>query len=149
MEREIRRIRRFSVHFDETDMLGVAHNAVYYRWFERGRMELIGEFLQARTPADTEMAAPVVHSECDYKTPARYGDELVLVTRMPFHEPYLGRIHFLHEISNARTKQLVATGETVVTLVYWASGKLAREIPEPILERLRTMASGPGRGDHR
>lgn len=149
MEREIRRIRRFSVHFDETDMLGVAHNAVYYRWFERGRMELIGEFLQARTPADTEMAAPVVHSECDYKTPARYGDELVLVTRMPFREPYLGRICFLHEISNARTKQLVATGETEVTLVYWASGKLAREIPEPILERLRAMASGPSKGEGR
>ena len=142
MRRQIRRIRRFRVHFDETDMLGVVHNAVYYKWFERGRMELLDELVPVREAAEGGLVAPVVHSECDYETPARFGDELVLVTRMPFSEPYPGRIRFIHEVSNARTKQTVARGETVVTLLEWETRRLVREIPPEMMERLWAMASG-------
>jgi len=140
--REIRRTLALQVAFDETDMLGVAHNSVYFRWFERGRLELFEEILPIATAMEAGIAAPVVHNSCDYENPARFRDRLVLTTRMPFEEPYPGRIGFRHELSNARTKQPVARGETVVTLVEWQTGRLIRRIPEDMMERVRELVRG-------
>ena len=142
MGREIRRTLALQVAFDETDMLGVAHNSVYFKWFERGRLELFEEILPIATAMEEGIAAPVVHNSCDYENPARFRDRLVLTTRMPFQEPYPGRVRFRHELSNARTKQAIATGETVVTLVEWKTGRLIREVPEDMMARVRELARG-------
>jgi len=144
MSREIRRTLRLAPRFDEIDMLGVVHNSVYLKWFEQGRLAIMEEIQPLETALEAQVTSPVVLNHCEYKRPVRYRDELVLVTRMRWTGRYTGRIEFLHTLSDARTREVVAEGETAVTLYDWEGKKLIRDIPADIVARIDALARGNG-----
>ena len=139
MRRELRHTLTFPVQFDETDMLGVVHNSVYFKWFERGRMGLLQQILPVDEVMATGVATPVVRNTCDYQRPARFGDTLVLVTRMPVDDAYSGKLRFVHELSDSRTRQPVARGEAILTLMNYRTHRLLKTVPEPIMARLSAL----------
>lgn len=99
------------VRYQETDQMGVVYHANYLTWFEIGRTELIREAgLPYAEFEERGILLPVVNLNVQYKSPARYDDEICIRTSVKmFTGP---RITFTYEVLNKQTKQLLVTGET-------------------------------------
>ena len=74
---------RLRVRYAETDQMGVVYHARYLDWFEVGRTEMIRQLgIDYRTLEEQGLLLPVVEVQARYKKPARYDDELTIVTRL-------------------------------------------------------------------
>ena len=119
------------VRYAETDKMGVVYHANYFVWFEVGRCEL----LRAVGSSYRELEAsgimlPVIEAHCEYRSPARYDDELQVKTRGELLSP--ARVEFCYEILRLSDATVTAVGRTVHASVD-ASGKPCR-LPDRIKE---------------
>ena len=100
------------VRYAETDKMGVVYHANYLVWFEMGRCEMLRAI--GRSYRELESAGiglPVIEAHCEYKSPARYDDELVVQTTGKLLTP--ARVEFAYEISRPADTTLNAIGRTV------------------------------------
>ena len=121
------------VRYAETDKMGVVYHANYLVWFEIGRCELLRAVGQ--NYRDLEAAGiglPVIEAHCEYKSPARYDDELVVKTTGKMLSP--ARIEFEYEISRPIDATVNAIGRTVHAAVD-TNGRPCR-LPDHIRELL-------------
>jgi acyl-CoA thioester hydrolase len=104
------------VRYAETDKMGVVYYAHYLVWFEIGRTEWLRETgWTYRSMEDEGLGLPVIEAHCEYKTSARYDDDLEIRTRARLVSPV--RIGFDYEVVRRTDSQLIASGHTVhVTL---------------------------------
>jgi acyl-CoA thioester hydrolase len=68
------------VEFNETDMAGLVHFANFFRYMEVAEHEFlrsIGHVIHGG-PEGRENGWPRVNANCDYRKPARFGDEIVV-----------------------------------------------------------------------
>jgi acyl-CoA thioester hydrolase len=71
------------IAYADTDQMGMVYYSNYFVFFERGRTELLRSIglvykdLEAR-----ELYFPVLHSECDYFSPAKYDDIICVETKL-------------------------------------------------------------------
>ena len=122
------------VRYAETDKMGVVYHANYFTWFEIGRCELLRAI--GRSYRDLEASGiglPVIEEHCEYKSPARYDDELVVKTRGTLLSP--ARVGFDYEISRPSDATINAVGRTVHAAVD-ATGRPCR-LPDYIRELLQ------------
>lgn len=77
-------VHRVRVGYGDTDQGGVVHHAVYLRWLEEARVELLrARGLNYRSvELDQKLALPVVEAHLRYRNPARFDDELRVETRI-------------------------------------------------------------------
>lgn len=69
------------VRYYETDQMGIVHHSNYVRYFECGRVDMLRKLgLPIEKIEESGVMMPVVSVECRYKTPARLGDTLKIVT---------------------------------------------------------------------
>lgn len=69
------------VRYYETDQMGIVHHSNYVRYFECGRVDMLKKLgLPVEKIEEAGVMLPVVSVECKYKTPARLGDTLKIVT---------------------------------------------------------------------
>ena len=105
----LKNITRVRVRYKDTDAMGIAYYANYPIWFGCGRTE----WMRALGPSYSELEQsglflPVIKVSCQYKAPARYDDELTVITWI---ESLRGvRVAFNYEIH--RDEQLIARGNT-------------------------------------
>lgn len=97
------------VRYKDTDRMGVAYYSNYLVWFEVGRTEF---FRNLGVPyaefESNKIFLPVIKACCEYKFPARYDDELKIVTTVTrLHEI---RISFDYEVW--RGEEMLARGST-------------------------------------
>lgn len=100
------------VRLPETDAMGIVFHGHFFTYLEVGRVDYLrnlGLVEGSRPIRDFDNA--VVHAECDFKTPARLDDPLVIAVRIS----EIGRHSFTFEfkITHKRENRLVATGKTV------------------------------------
>lgn len=125
-----------TVYYEDTDAGGVVYYANYLKYFERGRTM----FFQSRHfPLEQlhgrGIVFTVVEADIRYRSPARYGDVLIVQTELV--ELKSVSLRFRHTIKNKRTGTLVATGTTRMGCVT-PEGK-----PSPIPTELKMgFASG-------
>ncbi len=122
------------VRYAETDRMGVVYHANYFMWFEIGRCELLRAI--GRSYRDMEASGiglPVIEAHCEYRSPARYDDELVVKTRGALLSP--ARVEFQYEISRPSDETINAVGRTVHAAVDTA-GRPCR-LPDYIRELLQ------------
>lgn len=97
------------VRYQETDQMGVAYHANYLVWFEVGRAELMRclgmPYLEFEK---NDLYLPVIKATCEYKAPARYDDELTVVTWI--ETLHTVRLTFFYEIRRRNT--VLARGST-------------------------------------
>ncbi len=115
------------VRYPEVDGMGYLHHSRFLQYFEMGRVE----FLRAQgvSYADLEKQGAffvVVKAECKYKAPARYDDELTLVTRLVKRTHV--RIDHAYELKRGAT--VIAEASTTIACVD-REGRL-RQIPETV-----------------
>ena len=100
---------RLSVRFRDCDAMGHANHAVYFTYFEQGRLTFWRELTGTPSPHTRVIIA---RAECDYRSPAHFGDELEV--RVTVGD--IGRSSFslIYEIAHAGSDRLVASGRTVM-----------------------------------
>jgi len=106
---------RLTVRYQETDQMAVVYHTNYLVWFEIGRTDFVRQ-VTGRRYAEWEnecgVLLPVLHAHADYHAPARYGDDIVVCTRIVHLNKV--RIHFAYEVyrEDALGRALLTTGET-------------------------------------
>ena len=99
------------VAYADTDAMGVVYHAVYLRWFENGRTELLREIDYPYAELEKRLIwLPIVKATLEYKKAARYDDLLEIVTQ--FEELGQASMILSYEIFNKETGELLVTGST-------------------------------------
>ncbi len=125
------------VRFGDTDPYGIVYFVSYFRYCHRA----IEEFLRAvgLKPEETfknvqeGFGLPIVEAWCRFRRPARYGDILVIETRIQELRPKA--VIFRFEFYPENSRQLLAEG--TANLVAIDSTWQVRELPERIKEAFR------------
>lgn len=112
------------VRYYETDQMGIVHHSNYIRYFECGRHQfLIDVGLPIMKIEEMGVVMPVVSVECRYKTPAKMGDVLRVVSRIE-KEP-MARVEVLTDIFNQKGEK-VCDGKVVLGFLNKATGRPTR-----------------------
>jgi acyl-CoA thioester hydrolase len=115
---------KIRVRYAETDQMGFVYYGRYAEYYEIGRVETMRKLsLSYKEMEEKGMIMPVIEYHIEYKKPAFYDDELILITTIK-ELPKL-KITFHHEMFNSNG-QLLNTG--YVTLVF-----LNKETKKPVL----------------
>ncbi len=105
---------KIAVRYAETDMMGIVYHGNYLPWFEVGRTTLLKENgLPYRELEAAGFRLPVLEVTCRYLQPARYDDELEIVTTL--REKPMLRIKLEYEVRRGET--VLATGYTTHAFV--------------------------------
>lgn len=114
---------RLDVRFRDCDALGHVNNAVYFTYLEQCRLTYWRQMTGEGSPLSRVIVA---RAECDYRAPARFGDQLEI--RLSIGE--IGRSSFalLYAIVDVASGRLVAEGRTVMVTYDYAAG---RSVPIP------------------
>lgn len=104
------------VRYEETDQMGVAYHGNYYTWFEVGRSSFFRSLGYTYAQLEEEgIIMPVIESNCSYKIPAKYDDELLIRTKI---NQFKGvRLEFEYQVIRKRDDELLAKGKTVHAFV--------------------------------
>jgi acyl-CoA thioester hydrolase len=101
---------RLRVRYSETDRMGIVYHGHYIAWFEIGRTEYCrAAGVPYRVLEDSGLFILVTRAECKYRRPARYDDEVRIVTGLS--ELASRGLAFIYEVFDAR-EQLLAEGAT-------------------------------------
>ena len=104
------------VRYAETDQMGVVYHSNYLIWFEIGRTD----WLRATGWTYREMEAegiqlPVIEVHCEYRTGARYDDDVEIQTRA--QKVSAVRVQFDYKATRRADGALLATGYSVHAVV--------------------------------
>jgi acyl-CoA thioester hydrolase len=102
------------VRYPEVDAMGYLHHSRFLQYFEMGRIELLRSL--GHSYADLEKQGVffvVVKVECRYKAPARYDEELTLVTRVVKQT----QVRIDHAYELRRDGTLLAEASTTIACV--------------------------------
>jgi len=101
-----------SVRYAETDQMGIVYYANYLVWFEVGRVAWCREkgFRYAEMEAKEKRLMVVAEAGCRYKSPARFGEEILVRTFLTKATDRV--IRYGYEIRDRDTGKLLATGHT-------------------------------------
>jgi acyl-CoA thioester hydrolase len=122
------------VRYAETDKMGVVYHANYFVWFEIGRCEVLREIGKSyRDLEEAGIGLPVIEAHCEYRSPARYDDELQVRTWRELLSPV--RVEFRYEVSRPSDGVINAVGRTVHAAVD-ATGRPCR-VPDYLRDLLR------------
>jgi acyl-CoA thioester hydrolase len=101
-----------NVRYAETDQMGIVYYANYLVWFEVGRVAWCRAkgFRYAEMESREKRLMVVAEASCRYKSPARFGEEIVVRTALGTATDRL--IRYRYEIRGKDSGRLLATGET-------------------------------------
>lgn len=128
---------RFRVRYVESDQMGVVHHSNYIIWFEQGRTDYMREIGVDYADVEREgIFLPVAELHIRYGAPARYGDEVRVLTRV---ERVQSRaVTFAYEVFRGDSDELLASGYT--RLVAMDASGVARRLPDSIIARFADVA---------
>ncbi len=121
------------IYYEDTDCGGVVYYANYLRFFERARTHLLKSmgFDPARLAREGVVFA-VTRAEVEYKSPAVYGDRLIIETAIENIRSV--RLFFTYDITREKDGQLIVTGRTDMACV---NDKMRpQRIPKEILKKI-------------
>ena len=130
------------VRLPETDAMGVVFHGYFFTYMEVGRMDYLRnlgladpEPHQSRRPI-RDFTNLVARAACDFRSPARFDDPLVVHVRIA----HLGRtsFRFAFRMVHKRENRLVAEAESVHVAIDDTTWK-ATEIPEFFREAVRAF----------
>jgi len=126
---------RLRVRYAETDQMGVVYYSNFLVWFEIGRVELLRQlgFDYKTMEIEDDCFIPVVEANCRYKAPARYDDELVIVTHVTGVRGAV--LKFRYRVVRVSDQQLLAEGETIHVVTDHTLTK--RALPEKYVQALK------------
>lgn len=125
------------VEFHETDMAGLVHFANFFRYMESAEhafLRSIGHVIHGESEG-RETGWPRVNATCDYRKPARFGDEITIEMRVEEVRTRAVRYGFVFLIKGKE----IATGSITAAHVELGTDGI-RAVPIP--EELRAKLAG-------
>ena len=102
------------IYYHDTDCGGVVYYANYLKYFEEARTEYMRhKGLDIKELAQKGVLFVVRRVEIDYKSPARYGDELLVLTDAPLTRSV--SLNFSQQIK--RSEELLVSAKTQLVCV--------------------------------
>lgn len=100
-----------TVHYYETDKMGITHHSNYIRWMEEARVDFLEQLGYGFDRMEKDgIASPVLEVECRYRHSTTFSDKVSIVITP---EKIKGLKFFLnYEMKNVATGEIVATGTT-------------------------------------
>lgn len=100
-----------TVHYYETDQMGITHHSNYIRWFEEARVDYMNQMgLGYKQMEECGIISPVIGITCDYKSMTHFEDTVLITV---FVKKYNGiRLTIGYEIREKSTNTLCCTGES-------------------------------------
>ena len=134
---------RRRVEFRDTDAAGIVHFSAFFFWMESAEHELLrsaGLHVIDRQPDGSEYSWPRVSASCDYRSTARFGDELDIAVFVAA----VGRSSVTYRIVCEHAGRAVAEGRVVAVRCLMRPGSRLESvaIPSDIVARLN-MADVP------
>jgi acyl-CoA thioester hydrolase len=133
------KIRRM-VEFSDTDMAGIVHHAVYFRYMEAAEHAFFRSLGLTVAPPKTPASVgwPRVHTEADFSAPLRFEDEveiqLLVAEKKSKALTYAFRLRKL----NAAQPHEVARGKITVVCIKMSNGLMkATSIPKAIADKIQ------------
>lgn len=133
------------VRYKDTDQMGLVYYANYFVWFEVGRSEFLRSLgMSYKSLEQSEIFLPVIEAYCEYKYPARYDDELRVVTILKtLQEVRLGFHYDIFRIDPVEKKDLLlVSGETRHAFVNKKGRPLVLRKQNPFLWRMLREVCG-------
>ena len=97
------------IYYEDTDCGGMVYYANYLKYFERARTQYLEERgLSVAGLMKEGTVFVVVHAEVDYRSPARYGDQLVIETVVS--QMMAASFTFSHVIRERESRRVVVEG---------------------------------------
>ena len=125
---------RYRVRYADTDKMGFAHHANYFRWFEIGRSEFFRYLgLSYKEIEANGFHLPLAEVHCRFKSPSQYDDLVVIETTLDAEVK--ATIKFNYHVYSEDEKTLLAKGFTKHACVD-RNGRLVRP-PDFILDVIR------------
>ncbi len=104
------------IRYVECDPMGFLHHSNYLPFFEMGRIELLRlGGISYRELEERDVLFVVTRMTINYKRPARYDDEIEVVTRIAKQTHV--RIDHAYEIFHAQTRTLLCTAESTIACI--------------------------------
>ena len=122
------------MRYAETDQMGYVYYGNYAQYFEVGRVELLRSLgVSYRQLEESGVMLPVLDFNIKYHKPARYDEELTIITSMPSLPSV--RISFDYQTLNAQG-DLLNEGHTTLVFVNKETNK-PRPCPTSLIENIR------------
>ncbi len=100
------------VIYGDTDKMGIAYHANYFRWFEIGRAEMFREMgFTYREIENSGTFLPVSEAHCKFVAPAKYDDLIVIETAID--KTVRAGVKFQYTILTEDGKTVLAQGYTL------------------------------------
>jgi len=127
------------IRYAETDQMKTAYYGRYFEYFEQGRSDLLRNIgMPYSQVEEMGLLLPVIEAHAVYKKPARYDDEIQVVTYL--REKPVARVRIDYEVLRTGDPDPIAEGYTIHTFVNATTGKPTRA-PGQFLEVIeRAMA---------
>ncbi len=128
------------VYYEDTDCGGVVYHARYLYFLERARTEFLRHagFSQGQLATEHDLLFAVRHLHIDYLRPARYDDQLTVITRV--HRGGPASLDFIQEICRQQVSVTAAVEcickATVNIVCLTHQGLRPRRLPKDILKEI-------------
>ena len=112
------------IYYEDTDCGGMVYYANYLKYFERARTQYLEERgLSVAGLMKEGTVFVVVHAEVDYRSPARYGDRLIIETVVS--DMTAASFTFSHVVREQGSQRVVVEGSARLAAVN-ENGKVKR-----------------------
>ena len=99
------------VIYADTDNMGHAYHANYFRWFEIGRTEMLRSLgMSYKRVEENGIFLPVSEAYCKFFSPVQYDEVLIIETSLDIK--VRGGFKFDYRLTRKRDQQLLAEGYT-------------------------------------
>lgn len=113
MHLHFRQSTKLRVRYSETDQMGYCYYGNYAQYFEVGRVEALrAAGMSYRKLEESGIMLPVSEYQVTYLAPAKYDDELTIITTITFLKG--ARIVFQYEIENEEGRTISTASTTLV-----------------------------------
>jgi len=139
---------RRRVEFRDTDAAGIVHFSAFFFWMESAEHELMrsaGLHVFERHPDGSEYSWPRVSVSCDYRSTARFGDELDIIIGVAA----IGRTSVTYQCVFEHDGRIVAEGRVVAVRCLMRPGSKLEPVAIPAEIVARLTASDAEREKHR
>ena len=75
-------VLQLQVRFNDIDVAGHVHNAIYFNYFEIGRIDFFGQFISPKTWNWKKKGLVVARNEADHLLPIVFEDEIFIETTL-------------------------------------------------------------------
>lgn len=133
------------VRFYEADMYNMLWHGNYAAYLEIGRLDLCSKFgLSIADMKTLGVYSPVVEMKIRYRSPARFGDKLIIKTTVLPTER--ASLTFQYLIERPSDNTLIAEAETTHVMLN-SEGKMLYILPDDIMGRIENLLRHFGRDE--